>query len=127
MAYNSGNFLVSRWNIILRTLFASPISSMRTRTLILILISLTGGCKMKAQQNEANGDTLTMEASSSGVAATITISSAAFKNNQTIPRRFSCQGEDISPTLAWSGAPKGTKSFALIVRDPDAPHGTYYH
>ena len=36
---------------------------------------------------------------------------------------FGCTGKNVSPTLSWSGAPKGTKSFALLVHDPDAPTG----
>ncbi|MBI3113438.1 MAG: YbhB/YbcL family Raf kinase inhibitor-like protein, partial [Rhodospirillales bacterium] len=47
--------------------------------------------------------------------------SSAFTDGQEIPRRHTCEGEDVSPPLAWSGAPAGTKSFALIVDDPDAP------
>ncbi|HXF66185.1 MAG TPA: YbhB/YbcL family Raf kinase inhibitor-like protein [Burkholderiales bacterium] len=47
--------------------------------------------------------------------------SPAFAHNGEIPRRYTCQGEDISVPLAWSGAPAGTRSFALIVDDPDAP------
>jgi Raf kinase inhibitor-like YbhB/YbcL family protein len=51
----------------------------------------------------------------------LTITSPAFENQGEIPRRYTCEGEDISPALSWSGAPQGTKSFALIVDDPDAP------
>jgi Raf kinase inhibitor-like YbhB/YbcL family protein len=47
--------------------------------------------------------------------------SSAFAAGGEIPLRHTCEGEDLSPPLAWSGAPNGTKSFALIVDDPDAP------
>ena len=50
-----------------------------------------------------------------------TLASPAFAPQGAIPRRHTCDGEDVSPPLAWSGAPAGTKSFALIVDDPDAP------
>ena len=49
------------------------------------------------------------------------IVSSAFENGQPIPARYSCEGDDISPPLAWSGAPDGTRSYALLVDDPDAP------
>src|SRR5258708_23019320 len=51
----------------------------------------------------------------------LTLTSAAFADHHQIPNKYTCQGEDISPPLSWSGAPAGTKSFALIVDDPDAP------
>jgi Raf kinase inhibitor-like YbhB/YbcL family protein len=51
----------------------------------------------------------------------LSITSTAFAPNGEIPRRFTCEGEDLSPPLAWTGAPAGTKSFALVVDDPDAP------
>jgi len=47
--------------------------------------------------------------------------SSAFTNNGAIAKQFTCEGADISPPLSWSGVPQGTKSFALIVDDPDAP------
>jgi Raf kinase inhibitor-like YbhB/YbcL family protein len=49
------------------------------------------------------------------------IKSSAFTANGSIPARYTCEGDDVSPPLSWSGAPSGTKSFALIVDDPDAP------
>ena len=50
-----------------------------------------------------------------------TLVSSAFQPSGDIPRRYTCEGEDRSPPLAWSGAPGGTRSFGLIVDDPDAP------
>jgi Raf kinase inhibitor-like YbhB/YbcL family protein len=49
------------------------------------------------------------------------ISSPAFAHNGEIPRRYTCQGEDVSVPLEWSGVPAGAKSLVLIVDDPDAP------
>ncbi len=49
-----------------------------------------------------------------------TLSSSAFQNGQEIPAKYTCQGADISPDLSWKDAPANTKSFALIVDDPDA-------
>ncbi len=51
----------------------------------------------------------------------LTIASPAFPHQGEIPGLFTCQGDDRSPPLVWSGAPAGTKSFVLIVDDPDAP------
>lgn len=51
----------------------------------------------------------------------LTLTSAAFADHHQIPKKYTCQSEDISPPLSWAGAPAGTKSFALIVDDPDAP------
>ena len=55
------------------------------------------------------------------------IETSAFSAGQPIPQRFTCDGADASPALSWSEAPQGTKSFALIVDDPDAPAGTWVH
>ena len=51
----------------------------------------------------------------------ISITSSAFAPGGNIPTRFTCEGADTSVPIAWSGAPAGTKSYALIVDDPDAP------
>ena len=55
------------------------------------------------------------------------LSSEAFVTGQPIPRRHSCEGEDLSPPLQWGGVPPGAVSLALIVDDPDAPVGTFTH
>src|SRR5215472_143912 len=56
------------------------------------------------------------------------LTSSAFETESSIPQQFSCDGRDISPELSWSSAPAGTKSFALIMHDPDAPiEGGYTH
>ncbi len=55
------------------------------------------------------------------------LTSAAFKDGAPIPAKYTCDGVDVSPPLAWSGAPAGTRSVALIADDPDAPGGTWVH
>ncbi|MBN2322158.1 MAG: YbhB/YbcL family Raf kinase inhibitor-like protein [Spirochaetes bacterium] len=57
----------------------------------------------------------------------LTVKSSAFEEGATIPLDFTCDGRDISPALSWSGGPDGTKSYALIADDPDAPVGTWVH
>lgn len=57
----------------------------------------------------------------------LTLTSTAFKAGAEIPRQYTCEGADRSPALAWTGAPTGTKSLALIADDPDAPVGTWVH
>jgi len=55
------------------------------------------------------------------------LKSSAFKAGETIPRKHTCDGQDLSPPLAWADPPPGTKSFALVCDDPDAPAGTWVH
>jgi hypothetical protein len=55
------------------------------------------------------------------------ISSSAFKNGQPIPGQYTCDDKNISPPLAWNGAPTGTESLVLMVDDPDAPGGVWTH
>ncbi len=55
------------------------------------------------------------------------LSSPAFQDSGSIPQKFTCQGENVSPELNWSEAPANTQSFALIMDDPDAPGGTFTH
>lgn len=55
------------------------------------------------------------------------ITSREFKNNEKIPSKYTCEGEDVNPPLDFSGVPEDAKSLALIVDDPDAPAKTWVH
>ncbi len=63
----------------------------------------------------------------SGSSQNFTLTSSAFSEGGNIPVQFTCSGAGISPPLTWSDAPANTKSFVLIVDDPDAPGGTFTH
>ncbi len=52
---------------------------------------------------------------------------SAFPEGAQIPQKYTCEGQNTSPAIEWSGAPENAKSFALIVDDPDAPSGTFTH
>jgi len=74
-------------------------------TLLIVAVIASGLCEVSAQ----------------GAPAKLTISSTAFKNGEAIPADYTADGRNVSPPLAWSGAPSGTREFALILDDPDAP------
>jgi Raf kinase inhibitor-like YbhB/YbcL family protein len=57
--------------------------------------------------------------------AELTVTSSSFADGATIPKRFTCEGDDDSPELSWSGVPAGAKELAVVVDDPDAGH--YVH
>ena len=57
----------------------------------------------------------------------LSLESPAFKKSSLIPIEFTCNGDDKSPPLVWHDAPPNTKSFTLVVEDPDAPSGTWTH
>lgn len=57
----------------------------------------------------------------------IKLTSPVFKEGEFIPKKYTCDGENVSPPLGWSGIPATTKSIALICDDPDAPMGTWVH
>jgi Raf kinase inhibitor-like YbhB/YbcL family protein len=68
------------------------------------------------QEEEEGGQTMMFE-----------LTSSSFTHEESIPSRFTCDGEDVSPALQWGDPPPGTQSFALIMDDPDAPAGTWVH
>lgn len=57
----------------------------------------------------------------------IKIRSSAFEEGGMIPKKYSCDGQDVSPQLSWSAPPKGTESIAIVCDDPDAPGGVWVH
>ncbi|MBI5630225.1 MAG: YbhB/YbcL family Raf kinase inhibitor-like protein [Elusimicrobia bacterium] len=58
---------------------------------------------------------------------TMQMKSPAFAQNSKIPRKLTCDGEDLSPQLSWTGVPQAAKSLAIIMDDPDAPAGLWVH
>ncbi len=82
--------------------------------LLLVAVLVAAGCS-DDQGHEVDTD----------AASTIAVSSDAFAEGDRIPQRFTCDGDDVSPPLAWSGGQPS--AWALVVDDPDAPGGTYVH
>ncbi len=94
------------------------------RVLLALLIAGLAGCtgfELRAQH--APSEPVHEEVAE----MTLELTSGAFAEGNAIPTRYSCQGEDMSPPLAWQGAPAATQSFALIMDDPDAPGQTWVH
>jgi hypothetical protein len=82
---------------------------------VLIGVLLVSGCGSTASPSPAD------------TTATLELTSPAFAPGETIPERYTCDGQDVSPPFSWSAPPEGTESIALIVDDPDAPMGTWVH
>jgi|WetSurMetagenome_2_1015567.scaffolds.fasta_scaffold422577_2 Raf kinase inhibitor-like YbhB/YbcL family protein len=66
-------------------------------------------------------------AKASSTSQTFTLKSNEVMNQGTLPAKYTCHGKDVSPELHWTNAPQKTASFALILHDPDAPSGIFYH
>jgi Raf kinase inhibitor-like YbhB/YbcL family protein len=89
----------------------------------LALAALAGCGASNQSNNQVNGGT----AVENETLAKLELTSSAFQNGQPIPTQFTCDGADQSPPLQWGEPPPGTKSFALVIDDPDAPSGTFRH
>ncbi|HVP14931.1 MAG TPA: YbhB/YbcL family Raf kinase inhibitor-like protein [Terriglobales bacterium] len=86
---------------------------MRTWLALVVLVVAAGATASAAAQRNSPPR--------KGPAMSLRLTSTAFEPQGEIPKRHTCDGEDVSPPLEWSGAPAGTRAFALIVDDPDAP------
>ncbi|HPO84539.1 MAG TPA: YbhB/YbcL family Raf kinase inhibitor-like protein [Candidatus Hydrogenedentes bacterium] len=110
-------------------------SLFRAVTLVLFvfvpwLLFSCGKSDAKLESNNLSSSYTTTSGTTSvegGDVVKIQLTSSAFKNGEKIPSKYTGDGENVSPPLAWQGAPQGTKSFALICDDPDAPVGTWVH
>ncbi|RLC46918.1 MAG: YbhB/YbcL family Raf kinase inhibitor-like protein [Candidatus Cloacimonadota bacterium] len=87
-------------------------------TIGLIILICIIGCKKEKQEEEQN---------KAVPQAKIEITSSAFSYGEMIPKKYTADGEDISPSLKWTKLPEGTKSLVLICDDPDAPMRTWVH
>jgi len=89
---------------------------MTTRTGAYVVASLLlAGCGGEPKEPDVSGP------------ASITVTSTAFADGDGVPLKYTCDGDDVSPPLAWSGVPSSATAVALVVDDPDAPHGTFTH
>jgi Raf kinase inhibitor-like YbhB/YbcL family protein len=87
--------------------------------IIMVIASVSVSCRAEKAEKAAAGK------GKEKVAFTIT--STAFKHEEMIPEKYTCDGPDVSPQLAWTNVPESAKSFALICDDPDAPAGDWVH
>src|SRR4051794_30344093 len=88
----------------------------------IMLLALAAGCSASddaANQGGRSVDNVSLTKPS--------LTSADFREGQPIPAKFTCDGGNVRPSLDWSDPPQGTRSFALVVDDPDAPGGTFAH
>ncbi len=86
------------------------------RIAVLALAVALTGCADAPNASEKGEESMAFE-----------LKSSAFSAGEEIPKKFTCEGPDVSPALSWGEAPPGTQSFGLIMDDPDAPVGTWVH
>jgi Raf kinase inhibitor-like YbhB/YbcL family protein len=103
---------------------AMPVKRLKpgSNTLTVATLIALAGCGA-APDNHSQGGPIVDNAT----LATLDLTSTVFQNGQAIPAQYSCDGADQPPPLAWGEPPAGTKSFALVVDDPDAPNSTFRH
>jgi Raf kinase inhibitor-like YbhB/YbcL family protein len=90
-----------------------------------LLMFATLACSRESNDSPADTAIAAVAVTSTGSAGsypmTLKVTSSAFQQGASIPSKYTCEGQDVSPPLAWSGLPNNTKSVAMIVDDPDAP------
>ena len=97
---------------------------MLARAVPIMLLAALANCGAKDHAaDDANGGIAVENATLDKLSLT----SDAFRDRQRIPVQYTCDGADQTPLLHWGEPPPGTKSFALVIDDPDAPSGTFRH
>jgi Raf kinase inhibitor-like YbhB/YbcL family protein len=91
------------------------------------LISGLLGLGIAAMPSLRNNIEARFAAQKGGKNMALQVTSNAFSEGQSIPEKYTCDGQNVSPPIRWSGTPENTKSIALICEDPDAPSGTFTH
>ena len=89
----------------------------------LVLLALASCGASNGTTNQTNGGGTVENAT----LTKLNLTSDAFQNGQPIPTQYTCDGADQTPALQWGEPPQGTRSFALVIDDPDAPSGTFRH
>lgn len=93
-------------------------------TVLLLFTTALASCGDSDRSgNQTDGDATVENAT----LAKLNLTSSAFQDSQPIPAQYTCDGADRTPALSWGEPPHGTKSFALVIDDPDAPSGTFRH
>jgi Raf kinase inhibitor-like YbhB/YbcL family protein len=95
--------------------------------LILIMLVFFSGCVSQEDTNIERDTPIEAETSIEEEIIKLSITSDAFNDGGTIPSKYTCDGQDISPVVSWQGIPDGTESIALIMDDPDALGRTFVH
>jgi Raf kinase inhibitor-like YbhB/YbcL family protein len=97
--------------------------------LVLTQLQFAGGSDSSLRAKQGRSGVLSRQPADPGGGPPpgLALKSSAFESGRDIPAQFSCQGANVSPALSWTGSPSKTKSFVLIVDDPDAPSGTWVH
>ena len=95
----------------------------KTRLLVLLVLVAAVGCAQPRARQETLSSTPAPQTSD----GSIKLTSTAFKEGEPIPRQYTCNGVNVSPSLEWSGVPKSAKTLVIIADDPDAPSGTWVH
>lgn len=91
--------------------------------IVVAAMAVVSGCGGEGH----SGSPSASASSPSPTAHRLTVTSPAYPDAGTIPRRYTCEGENVSPPLAITGVPARTASLALLLQDPDAPSGTFTH
>ena len=115
------------WNPLARS--TQPTSIMTQPLFSIVLALMVGACSQGARKDAASSSELpqapkagsAQQTSQGSNTMSFKLTSTAFSEGDSIPTIYTCEGKDTSPPLSWTGAPAGTRSFAIIVDDPDAP------